>query len=225
MEVLRFSPAILVAAVAFLTGCAGVRDTTRTFDTVVIDAGHGGHDRGAPSRVGAPEKMKALDTALRLDAKLRSAGFRTVLTRGSDRFIPLGERARILNRQENAIFVSVHYNSSRNRGARGTETYYHSPVARRLAQKVESKLAGIPGNTTRGAKSARFYVLRNARYPAILVEGGFLSNRAEAVRASSGNYRDEVAERVATALIEQRFGRWKAAARLAAMRGDSRNGG
>jgi len=212
MGIWRIFQAVPVAAgLLIMGGCAGVHDTTKTFDTVVIDAGHGGFDRGASSRVGAPEKMKALDTALRLDAKLRSAGFRTVMTRRSDRFIPLGDRTRISNGQENAIFVSIHYNSARNGSASGTETYYHSPVARGLARQVEGELNGIAGNQSRGAKSANFYVLKNARFPAVLVECGFLSNRSEAARASSENYRDVVAEKVATALIEQRFGRQQAA--------------
>ena len=123
------------------------------------------------------EKEATLDVATRLARKLRESQFRTVMTRSSDVFIPLDERAAISNRQKNAIFVSVHFNDSRRRGIRGFETYYHSPVARNLAYRIQQHLVTIPGSANRGVKTANFRVLRKALYPAVLVECGFLSNR------------------------------------------------
>src|SRR4030095_14988424 len=85
-----------------LGGCAtGVKDTSRTFKTVVIDAGHGGHDNGARSRWGGQEKNNTLSVAQKLDLKLRVAGFKTVMTRNSDYFVPLNDRAKISNSQSN----------------------------------------------------------------------------------------------------------------------------
>src|SRR6187549_3647554 len=87
----RWVWALLAAAVALLTGCettTRVKDTSRTFKTVVIDAGHGGHDLGTTSRWGGQEKNAALDVARRLEPRLRSAGFKTVMTRNGDYFIP-----------------------------------------------------------------------------------------------------------------------------------------
>lgn len=218
--------AAFAGAVGFLSGCAGVKDTSRTFSTVVIDAGHGGHDSGARSRRGTSEKYVALDVARRLDARLREAGFRTVMTRGDDRFIPLDQRAAISNRQANAIFVSVHFNHSRSRAARGTESYYYSPVASGIAQRIEDNLDDLPGVSSRGVKQARFRVLRKAQYPAVLVECGFLSNRSEANRCASPSYRDAVAERIAEALIVQRFGNGaRAASKIATVRGQNRASG
>ena len=156
-----------------------VKDTTRTFTTVVVDAGHGGKDNGAFRRYGGAEKQATLDVATRLARKLRESQFHTVMTRSSDVFIPLDERAAISNRQKNAIFVSVHFNDSGRRGIRGFETYYHSPVARNLAYRIQQHLMTIPGSANRGVKTANFRVLRKARYPAVLVECGFLSNRTE----------------------------------------------
>src|SRR6476619_5712153 len=92
-----------------------VKDTTRSFTTVVVDAGHGGKDNGAFRRYGGAEKNATLDVALRLERKLRESQFKTVLTRSSDVFVPLDERAEISNRQKNAIFVSLHFNDSRRR--------------------------------------------------------------------------------------------------------------
>src|SRR4051812_19180872 len=82
---------LAMAAIIFtLSGCAGgVHDTSRTFHTVVIDAGHGGHDSGATTRYGGREKDSTLDVVRRLEPKLQAAGFHTVMTRNSDRFIPL----------------------------------------------------------------------------------------------------------------------------------------
>src|SRR5580704_12579148 len=103
--------ALPLLALFLLVGCeteTSVKNTSHTFQTVVIDAGHGGHDMGTHSRWGGTEKMAALDTALRLEPKLRAAGFNTVLTRNNDYFVPLGGRTHISNGQENAIFISLH---------------------------------------------------------------------------------------------------------------------
>ncbi|MGA9579295.1 MAG: N-acetylmuramoyl-L-alanine amidase, partial [Terrimicrobiaceae bacterium] len=80
------------------------------FDTVIIDAGHGGHDRGGRAISGSPEKALALDTARRLAAILRRKGFRVIETRTHDVFVPLGSRVASSNSARNSIFVSIHYN-------------------------------------------------------------------------------------------------------------------
>src|SRR4051812_5915435 len=149
--------ALISAACGLLTSCGTasytqVKDTSRTFSTVVVDAGHGGKDKGAFRRYGGAEKEATLDVALRLAQKLRASDFKTVLTRSNDVFVDLDERVRISNRQSNAIFVSVHFNDSRRRGIRGFETYYHSPVARDLAYRIQQNLLTIPGSTNRGVK-------------------------------------------------------------------------
>ncbi len=197
----------MALVVPWFTGCESgmaVKDTTRTFRTVVIDAGHGGHDTGARSRGGGLEKHAALDTALRLDPKLRAAGFNTVLTRRSDYFISLGERTRVSNRQENAIFVSVHYNHARNRGAHGVETFYRSRPSRKIAASIQDAICRLPGVASRGVKTANFWVLRRNEYPAVLVEGGIVSNPKEARRCASPAYREAVAEAIARAIIAVR---------------------
>ena len=115
----------------FLFSCAtgprdGSKNTSRTFTTVVVDAGHGGKDNGAYRRYGGAEKIATLDVAKRLDRKLRESQLKTVLTRSSDVFVPLDERVAIENSQKSCIFVSIHFNDSRRRGVHGFETYYHS---------------------------------------------------------------------------------------------------
>jgi len=184
-----------------------VKNTTRSFTTVVVDAGHGGKDNGAFRRFGGAEKNATLDVATRLAAKLRESQFRVVMTRSGDVFIPLDERAAISNRQSNAVFVSVHFNDSGRRGIRGFETYYHSPVARNLAYRIQEHLMTLPGAVNRGVKTANFRVLRKAAYPAVLVECGFLSNRNEGAGARSASRRDDLADKIAEAIVDERYGK------------------
>src|SRR3982074_198139 len=202
----------LAALAAFLSSCGtgpslSVKEWTRTFTTVVVDAGHGGKDNGAFRRYGGAEKNATLDVATRLAAKLRESQFRVVMTRSSDVFIPLDERASISNRQSNAVFVSVHFNDSGRRGIRGFETYYHSSVARNLAYRIQEHLMTLPGASNRGVKTANFRVLRKAAYPAVLVECGFLSNRKEGAAARSASRRDDLADKIAEAIVDERYGK------------------
>lgn len=209
----RFFPLLFILGVcALLSSCSSgpairVKDTTRTFTTVVVDAGHGGKDNGAFRRYGGAEKHAALDVASRLASKLRESQFRVVMTRSSDVFIPLDQRAATSNRQSNAIFVSVHFNDSGRRGIRGFETYYHSPVARNLAYRIQQHLMTLPGAVNRGVKTANFRVLRKAEYPAVLVECGFLSNRKEGAAARSAGRRDDLADKIAEAIVDERYGK------------------
>ncbi len=184
-----------------------VKNTSRTFTTVVVDAGHGGKDNGAVRRYGPPEKNANLDVAMRLARKLRESQFRVVTTRSTDVFIPLEDRAAIGRAQKNSIFVSIHFNDTRRRGIKGFEVYYHSPAAYPLAQRVMGQLLTIRGAVNRGVHHANFRVLRKAAYPAVLVECGFLSNRTEGSEAGSGAYRDLLADKIAQAIVDERYGR------------------
>jgi N-acetylmuramoyl-L-alanine amidase len=199
--------ALSLAATFFLDGCATVTtNTSHTFDTVVVDAGHGGKDSGAWRRRGLPEKVVALDVALRIDRKLRESQLKTVLTRANDTFIPLDDRVAFGNKQKNSIFVSIHFNDSRRRGVQGFETYYYSPYAFDLAARIERNLLTLPGTVNRGVRPARFRVLRNAQYPSVLVECGYLSNRSEARDAADADYREKLADKIVEAIVDYRYG-------------------
>lgn len=198
---------LCLAATLLLGGCATVAtNTSQTFNTVVVDAGHGGKDSGVSRRHGPQEKVVALDVALRVDRKLRESQLKTVLTRSNDVFVPLDNRVALGNRQPNSIFVSIHFNDSRRRGVEGVETYYHSPYAFNLATAIERNLSTLPGTVTRGVYPARFRVLRNARYPSVLVECGYLSNRSEARDAANAAYREKLADKIAEAIVDYRYG-------------------
>lgn len=182
------------------------RDTAHTFSTVVVDAGHGGKDSGTARRSGPPEKTVALDVAQRLARKLHESELKTIMTRSDDTFIPLDTRVAIGNRTPNSLFVSIHFNDSRRAGVKGFETYYRSPYALALAQRIERQLSTIPGSVNRGVRTANFRVLRNAAYPSVLVECGYLSNRAEGQEARSNEYRELLADKIAEAIVEERYG-------------------
>ena len=202
------SIAALAPAIFLLGGCAtAATNTAHTFNTVVLDAGHGGKDSGATRRYSPPEKTVALDVALRVNRKLRSSQLNTVLTRSNDTFIPLDDRVAFGNQQRNSIFVSIHFNDSRKRGVEGVETYYHSPYAYDLAAAINRNLSTLPGTVNRGVHTARFRVLRNARYPSVLVECGYLSNRSEAREVGDADYREKLADKIAEAIVDYRYGR------------------
>jgi N-acetylmuramoyl-L-alanine amidase len=213
---LRFSYRLsLLAFSALLAACAtgrgpieggATKDTSKSFNTVVVDAGHGGKDNGAYRRFGGAEKIATLDVAKRLSRKLRESDLKIVMTRSTDVFIPLEQRVAIENAQKNSIFVSIHFNDSRRRGIRGFETYYHSANSYDLAQRIQSKLMSIPRSANRGVHTANFRVLRLAQFPAVLVECGFLSNRYEGGEARDSDYREALADRIAEAIVEQRYG-------------------
>ena len=177
----------------------------KSFRTVVIDPGHGGHDKGGQWGL-VYEKHLALDTSVRLENELKKRGIRTVMTRRSDYFISLPERVRIASRYSDAIFVSVHYNYTWKQHVSGLETFYHSGRSARLAQEVHNGMLRKVRCVNRGVKFARYYVIRNTSCPSILVECGFVSNAAERGRMKAAWYRQALAEGIADGIVRYRRG-------------------
>jgi N-acetylmuramoyl-L-alanine amidase len=195
--------------------------------TVVIDAGHGGRDEGAKCR-GVLEKKLTLDIALRLERLLRERGYRTVLTRSDDRYLSLAERAAIANAaRDPALFVSIHFNQGSGRDINGIETFYalHKtpPPAdwtwvglfsrsgeldhgEDLAAAVQGAVVEKTGARNRGIRARDLYVTRNTRIPAILTEGGFITNTMEAHLLQQEVYANRLAEGIADGL-----GTWQSA--------------
>ena len=165
--------------------------------TVVIDAGHGGYDRGGIPGQRVSEKDMTLDVAQRLGRALEASGYRVVMTRNSDVFVPLGTRCAIANSYRNAIFVSVHFNSATRRGASGIETYFYSRDSLALASAIHHYVAGGAPSENRGVRRRGYYVLRRTNMPAVLVECGFLTNPTEAAYAQNASYRQKLAEAIA----------------------------
>src|ERR1700730_629807 len=194
--------------------------------TVVLDPGHGGYDKGATSSYGY-EKDFALDVARKLRPLLQAKGLHVIMTRESDAFVPLELRARIANAAHNSIFVSIHFNATdRDPNATGFEIYSLTPrgapstsddsVALSFmnmqagsavdAQSVElsaciyhSVLGHIP-EFDRGIKRARVAVLRLTKVPAVLIEGGFLTERGESRLIANKDWRAKLAEAISVGI-------------------------
>lgn len=186
--------------------------------TVVLDPGHGGHDSGARGLFGK-EKDAALDVALRAKKLLEAQGYQVRMTRSTDVFVPLEERVRFANRFPNAVFVSIHFNKSRSAAGTGIETFclaprgvpsmdednlsysdfkLHPGHARdpeniALATAVHAALVRRANLPDRGIKRARFHVIREAKIPAILVEGGFMNHPMDARLIATPVYRQQMA--------------------------------
>lgn len=191
--------------------------------TIVIDPGHGGEDEGTKG-FGLKEKELSLDVAFRLERLLQGHYFQTVLTRRSDVFMSLADRVALANRQEHALFVSIHFNESKEGLASGAETFFadqkpspavlwnwetmvgrDSPpppdTGEGLAASVqEAMAAGLPV-VNRGSKSGNLYVIRNVRCPGVLVEAGFVSNPLDAERLKDADYREKLAEAIAEGIL------------------------
>jgi N-acetylmuramoyl-L-alanine amidase len=208
MKFLILLPVLLLAscsAPSSSTGRSelGNRPGPRGFSSVVIDAGHGGKDSGARSRItGDMEKTLTLDTARRVQSEL-GGSFRVVQMRTSDTFVDLDERVVRASRSGD-ILVSIHYNSGSS-GLRGPESFYwrvdSCSLAKRLQQHLSAVSSGESGN--RGLVRRRLRLTRNPSIPCVLVECGYLSNPVEARLCSTPDYRQRVARAIADAIREQ----------------------
>ncbi|MBT8044555.1 MAG: N-acetylmuramoyl-L-alanine amidase, partial [Verrucomicrobiae bacterium] len=147
----------------------------RKISRVIIDAGHGGKDKGA-HRGNVYEKHLTLNVAKRVEALLKAKGMPVTMTRRSDRFVSLSSRAAIANRYRNAIFISIHFNAHSGTRLKGVETYYHGEEGKKLAAHIHlrmlSRLKPRNGDTRQRKDLA---VLNKTRCPAILVECGYIS--------------------------------------------------
>jgi N-acetylmuramoyl-L-alanine amidase len=188
--------ALSIATLACGTSPAAERSREAS-TTVVIDAGHGGFDRGGIPGQSIPEKEMTLDVAQRLKGLLAASGYRVVMTRDSDVFVPLLTRVAIANSSRNAIFVCIHFNSAKRVGADGIETYFYSRDSLPLASAVHYFVAGGAPSPNRGVRRRGYYVLRKAKVPAVLVECGFLTNPTEGQYAQTASYRQKLAEEIA----------------------------
>ncbi|AZO95291.1 N-acetylmuramoyl-L-alanine amidase [Halocella sp. SP3-1] len=148
---------------------------------ICIDAGHGGKDPGAVSD-GVQEKNINLKIALKLSTKLIGAGYKIIMTRDDDVFVPLYERARLANKKNADVFVSIHNNAAGNSAAAGTETLYYpgSVQGEKLAGLVQKELIRKLQRADRGIKERKeLVVLSSTAMPAVLVECSFLTNPVE----------------------------------------------
>ena len=232
---------------------ATTRNSGNRSRVVVVDAGHGGVDKGMSGPLGSPRKVYEKDITLAIARALKAAlerrGITVVMTRKSDTLIALGDRGRIANHEKGDLFMSIHVNAANPRwktpgGARGFETYFlaeaktederrveamenevikfetnaettgddplgfiirdmaqneHLRESSRLADLVQAGMRRVHPGPNRGVKQAGFMVLVKAFMPAVLIEVGFGSNRAESAYMTDPDNQRTLAESLAAA--------------------------
>lgn len=174
--------------------------------TIVIDAGHGGVNLGAHVRVPfCEEKRFTLLTARLVRKYLNQLGYHVVMTRSTDIFVPLPKRVDIANQSHADLFVSIHYNSSKSPLPKGIEVFFcdsedhhRATLSKKLASSILSRVVRRTKASSRGVKRASFLVIRETQMPAVLVEGGFISNPQERNFLKDPEY----IERIARGVVE-----------------------
>jgi N-acetylmuramoyl-L-alanine amidase len=201
---------------------------SKPFAVVVLDPGHGGQDSGAMCG-GVLEKDLTLDVARRIERLLDSEGIATLMTRVGDTYVSLADRAALANRARNCIFVSIHFNEDNKPVATGVETYYAAhqitagsflaswlpflwrplsnspnPESQDLAGLIQGALVARTRAADRGVQARQFFVIANVTSPAVLIEGGFLTNKEDISKLASEDYRDQIAAAVTDGILRYR---------------------
>lgn len=161
--------------------------------TVTLDPGHGGIDPGAVGSTGVLEKDIALSISKRLASLFRQSGAKVVLTRAKDeepgkdaghnpdKVEDLSRRVKISEQSKADIFLSIHMNSFSGSREYGAQVFYQSgsEEGKKLAESIQSQLNICLVDSGREALPGDFFVCRNSRAPAVIIEVGFLSNPEE----------------------------------------------
>jgi len=202
--------------------------TAGPFTVVVIDPGHGGRDSGT-IKDGISEKDLTLDTARRAERLLQTRGVSTVLTRTGDSYVPLPSRAALANGQPDCIFISIHFDDAARSAATGIETYYaahqisklnralswlpflqstaldsSNAESESLAAIMQEALIARTQALNRGTRPEQFFVIANVRHPAVLIEGGFLTNKDDASKLATEDYREKIAAAISDGVMRYR---------------------
>ena len=200
------------------------------FALVVIDPGHGGQDSGT-TKNGMVEKDLTLEVAHRVERLLQERGLVVAMTRADDTYVSLQSRAIIANDQPESVFVSIHFDEGGRSAATGIETYYATHAisfpdrvaswlpflsrtsseppnveSQSLAASIQESLVARTQAANRGTRPQQFYVIANVRHPAVLVEGGFLTNKDEVVKLANADYREQMAAGIADGILRYRDG-------------------
>ena len=175
----------------------------RGYYKVFIDAGHGGTDPGALG-YGYRESDLNLQVAKKVESKLKSKGIDVKMSRNSDIFYSLSERAEMANDYGADAFVSIHQNSAEAKSANGIETYYNRKKEedRPLSNDIQKQVISQTGANNRGVKNAEFTVLVKSKMISALVECGFITNELEVKKLSDSSYQDKLATGIANGIEE-----------------------
>lgn len=186
----------------FLPFLAWTNDATYK-PLIILDAGHGGSDEGTKVKM-FKEKKITLMTTLYTKKQLEQLGYKVILTRTRDIYVPLPRRVSIANKSKAALFVSIHFNSSRNATAKGIEIFsydskelWRKRASRRLATCILRDVVTQTDASSRGVKFGNFHVIRETDMPAVLIEGGFVTNKDECKNLRDRHYLEKLAKGIA----------------------------
>ena len=175
----------------------------RTYYKVFLDPGHGGSDPGAIAN-GIYEDELNLTIAKKVQNLLKNQGIEVEMSRTSDVFLTLMQRAELANDYNGDIFISIHNNAFSSSSAYGIETYYTSSksTSKNLATPIQNSMVSKTGGYNRGVKTADYVVTKNTTMPASLVEGGFLTNPSEAAKLKTDDYQNKLAKGIADGIVK-----------------------
>lgn len=208
-----------------LTSCAPVRRSPQISDPAVayawefesskkpfimLDPGHGGKDPGARMRFPpyTPEKVLTLKTAQSVERILKRMGYKVALTRTKDVFIELPKRPLMAALKGVQLFISIHYNACPKPSVSGVEVYFYqakksssrTQASKQMATKVLQAICAETKALSRGVRPGDFCVIREAKMPAILVEGGFLTSPQEVILLRQPKYLEKIARGIAAGI-------------------------
>lgn len=170
---------------------------------IVLDPGHGGRDPGAVGIGGLSETDIVNPMSHRIRDLLEEQGVRVIMTREDNRTVDLQPRVELANRVNANLFVSLHANaiSMSRPDVNGIETYYFQ-TGEQLARTLHRSLLDATGGPDRGVRTARFYVLRHTRMPAVLLELGFVTGSQDARRLADPQYREVLSQAIARGILQ-----------------------
>lgn len=174
---------------------------------IILDPGHGGRDLGTHSKKPTKyqEKILTLATARMVKSQLEEMGYRVLMTRTRDVFISLDKRSQFANARDPDLFVSLHFNSAPNKQAEGIEIFYYrseddkdrTSDSKFLAHTILNRILKNTEAKSRGIKHGNLSVIRETNMPAVLVEGGFLTNESEAHKIKDPEYLKRLSQGIA----------------------------
>lgn len=175
--------------------------------TVVIDAGHGGSEKGAIGCLGDNEKDINLKIALELQQQLQNHNINVILTRECDGNVSLNDRVKLAKENNADIFISIHHNSIgdvkfNSFKHKGTSVYYFNPNSKRFAEVVEKNVTKFAGTHKDGIRTASFAVIRPVDYIGVLVETSYMINPSDSVLYNTSSYAQNVANGIVASIIE-----------------------
>lgn len=190
-------PYLTFSSAANLHDLSGTSMSALQHKTIVIDAGHGGRDKGATGTSASTlEKDLNLITAKLLEKRLESLGADVIMTRTTDRYVPLEARVAVSKEKKADVFLSIHYNSSPDTTLQGIITYYDHHKT--LAKSIHDELISLTTFTDKQARHGDYYVLRENPQPSVLLELGFLSHEQEEIRLQT----EEFQSNAVTAIVK-----------------------